>query len=207
MFTGFLPLSSFKWLCQQNLDSWWQSITGESCEAKQCTGCFCFVFPVLSDGDMAILEVGHLQTLLIGLFIERFFIFWRSSQQDLKYSVGLHIALQEAPVTVYFPNKTPQLEKPCHKSALLCTPLGKFKCFLRFMESHLNVSASLKGGCWKGLCRRQRGFCFKSGAAFLKRSPLPGCPRQQASTCWTSSLMSFERFLFSSQILCTHILL
>lgn len=35
---------------------------------------FCLVFSVLSNGDMAVLEVGHLQTLLIVPFVERFFI-------------------------------------------------------------------------------------------------------------------------------------
>lgn len=57
VFAGFLPLSSFKWLCQQNLDGRWQSVTGEFLE-----GYFCLVLLVLSIGGMAILEAGHLGT-------------------------------------------------------------------------------------------------------------------------------------------------
>lgn len=32
-------------------------------KAKQCSGYFCLAFPVLSNRDMAILQVGHLQKL------------------------------------------------------------------------------------------------------------------------------------------------
>lgn len=48
-------------------------------------------------------------------FVERFFISGRPSQQDLKYSFDLLTALQEAPVTVYFPKTTPTRKTLPHK--------------------------------------------------------------------------------------------